>query len=153
MLLIAVRSLFNLSAMWSRLIRFSLYNIVFALLPLIISASIRQIASLATPAGVYAPEILFFAVMISATALGDISDEVKVTGSSPFFQLLRGALMLGAIASAALFGMYQYDQIVGPGFPPFRENITWYAIAMGVVFLIFSVVAEVLLGRIQGRAP
>jgi len=140
-------------SMWPRLLRFLIYNVVFALVPLMLSIIIRQLSNVTAPAGVYAPELLFFAVMVSATALGEISDEARLTGSEPLFQILRGLLMIGAVGAGALFGMYQFDQIVGPGSLAFRENITILALVMGIIFFILSMAAEVLLGRIQRSAP
>ncbi|HEY0072375.1 MAG TPA: hypothetical protein VGE04_20640 [Chloroflexia bacterium] len=105
------------------------------------------------PPGVYAPELLFFAVMISAIALGDVADEARATGDDPFFQLVRGVLMFGGLVAAALFGIYQYDQIVGPGDISFRDNVTSWAVWLAGPLFITSLAAEILIMKIQGAAP
>ncbi len=122
---------------WTYLIRFLMYNFVGALLPMAISLIIRYLASSPSVPGIYAPELLFFAVMISATALGDITDETEITKNSPVFQFVKGALLFGAIAVAAIYGMYQYDSIIGLGNAKFRENITEFTLILSL-FLFFN---------------
>ena len=55
-----------------------LYNFFLALLPLFISFFVRHISNVNHLPGIYTPELLFFSIMISATALGDITDETKL---------------------------------------------------------------------------
>ena len=121
---------------WGHLIRFLVYNFIGALLPLFIAFSIRKTANIPPTPGVYAPELLFFAIMISATALGDITDETKIVGNAPLFQSIKGALLFGAIATGVFYGMYQYDAIVGPGNPSFRSNITRYTFYLTIFYLL-----------------
>ena len=135
----------------SHMIRFVMYNLVGALLPLLISWTVRRIGDVLDPPGAYAPELLFFAVMISATALGDLTDE-KELGGQPVFQLMKGTLLFGAIVVAAIFGVHQYDIILGPGNLTFRTNITSYALLLAIALFVTSMVAEMLIARIRGAA-
>lgn len=135
------------SISFAYLVRFIMYNLVGALLPLGISFTIRQVASVQAQPGVYASELLFFGIMISATALGDITDESKKLGSDVLFQIIRGALLFGCIGVAAIFGVYQYDAIVGPGNQNFRLNITNLSIVTSSFLLITSLLAEILIAR------
>lgn len=130
-----------------------MYNFVGALLPLMISWTIRYISEVPAPPGVYAPELLFFGVVISATALGDLTDEEKLAGSSPIFQLVKGVLLFGAITTAAIFGVYQYDVIIGPGNSIFRTNITGFSLVIAIVLFITSLLTEILIAKIRGAAP
>jgi hypothetical protein len=136
----------------SDLIRFLVYNLVGALLPLIISWTVRHLANILPSSGVYAPELLFFAIMISATAIGDITDEARVIGTSWLFQLLRGTLLFGAIGAATVYGMYQYDSIIGPGNTAFRGNITNFTLTIGIVLFFVSLLAEILVSKIRGAS-
>ena len=81
--------------------------------------------------------------MISATALGDITDEVKIVGKGPSFQAVKGALLFGGIAVASLYGMYQYDTIIGPGNIAFRNNITGFALILALILDIIGIKYEV----------
>ncbi len=131
------------------LIRFLMYNFVGALLPLLISLFIRHISNIIPHPGVYTPELLFFSIMISATALGDVTDEIKLYGNKAF-QLTKGLLLFGSIGAAGIFGMFQYDAIVGPGNVPFRENITKYSLIIAVFLFLVSFMAEFLVAKIKG---
>ncbi len=135
---------------WTHLIRFLMYNFVGALLPLMISWTVRHLANIPASSDVYAPELLFFAIMISATAIGDVTDEQRVLGNEPLFQLIRGVLLFGAIAIAAVYGMYQYDAIVGPGNTAFHRNISVFTLVVAIFLGATSFLAEVLLARIRG---
>jgi hypothetical protein len=140
------------SPLWSHLIRFLMYNFIGALLPLMVSWTVRRISDISAFPGAYAPELLFFAIMISATALGDITDEVKIVGKAPTFQLVKGALLFGAIAIASVYGMYQYDTIVGPGNIAFRNNITNLTVVLASILFVTSLLAELLVAQIRGKA-
>ena len=102
--------------------------------------------------GVYAPELLFFGIMISATALGDITDEARIIENTLLFQAIKGVLLFGAIGVAALYGMYQYDAIVGPGNIAFRSSITGVTLVAAVFSFLTSFSAEFLLVKIRGAA-
>lgn len=138
------------SPLWSHLIRFLMYNFIGALLPLMISWIIRLVSDISASPGVYAPELLFFAVMINATALGDITDEVKIVGNAPLFQFVKGVLLFGAIGVASIYGMYQYDTIVGPGNVAFRNNITQLTLIFALTSFITSLLAEIFVAKIRG---
>lgn len=136
----------------AHIIRFLTYNFVGALLPLAISWTVRRIGDVPARPGVYASELLFFAIMISATSLGDITDETRMVGNAPLFQLIKGALLFGAIGAAAIFGMYQYDAIIGAGNATFRGNITDFTLVVAAFLFATGLVAEILIARIRGAA-
>lgn len=125
-----------------------MYNFVGALLPLFIALFIRHISNITPRPGVYTPELLFFSIMISAIALGDITDEIKLFKKT-MFQIVKGILMFGSIVSGIIFGMYQYDAIVGPGNIPFREHITNSSLIIAVFLFLTSFVAEFLIAKIK----
>lgn len=134
--------------MAAHLIRFLIYNFFGALLPLFISLFIRHISNITHRPGVYTPELLFFSIMISATALGDITDEIKLYKKTSF-QIIKGVLIYGSIGAAIIFGMFQYDAIVGPGNIPFRENITKSSLVISVILFLTSFSAEFLIAKIK----
>jgi hypothetical protein len=110
---------------WIRLIRFLTWNFVFALFPLLISWVFRRLGDVPAPEGAYAPELLFFALMISATAMGDIVDETRVGGTNTVFLMFRSALLVGVVTSAIFYGAYTFDQIYGVGVPAVHASNQW----------------------------
>lgn len=133
----------------SDLEKFLSYNLFGALLPLIISWGVRQLSGVAATEGVYAAELLFFAVMISTTALGDLSDETKHLAKTLFYELIKGGLRFGALGVAAIFGAYQYDSIFSPSGSAFRQNITTFSLYVAIALFVLSLVAEIMVVRIR----
>ncbi|MEL6931001.1 MAG: hypothetical protein AAFO95_20600, partial [Cyanobacteria bacterium J06600_6] len=83
-----------------KLIRWLTYNTLFALLPLAISILLRTLTGkLSIETLTNSPDILFFALMISSTALGDMNEVADIIGWDATFSLLSSALTLGAITS------------------------------------------------------
>ena len=135
-----------------RLVRWLLYNTIFALLPLGLSVLLRALAGkLSIEALTSSPDILFFALMISATAMGDMSETAAPLGWDITFTILGSALLLGAVTSAILYGSLLYDSIVIPGSADFRERLLWVSIGLGVIMFILGTVVEVLIGKIEGK--
>ncbi len=129
----------------SYLIRFIGFNVGFALLPLAASVAVRILAEITPPAGAYAQELLFFAVSVSATALGDLTDERFAGGVRWLFDLLKVVLIISVAVAALLFGFYQYEAIIGPGNANIRNNITPLSIWMAFLTLMVSLTAEILI--------
>ena len=74
--------------MAKKLISWFTYNLLFALLPLAASLFLRVIyGSLTTNAIENSPEILFFSLMVSATAMGDLSEIAKPLGWDIIFRI------------------------------------------------------------------
>ncbi len=136
----------------SHLIRFFMYNFVGALLPLAISLLVHRLGEIQPAPGAYAPEILVFGIMICATALGDLTDEAKIVGSDPQIQVVKGILIFGGLAIAAIFGVYQFDAIIGSGNAVLRTNIANAAIIMSGIAFAVGLSAEVLIAKIRGEA-
>jgi hypothetical protein len=89
--------------------------------------------------------------MISATALGDVTDEIKLYEKMTF-QLTKGILIFGSIGAAIIFGMFQYDAIVGPGNILFRENITKYSLIIAIFLFLISFITEFIVAKIKGTS-
>ena len=137
--------------MAKRLVRWFTYNFFFALLPLCAAVSLRFLAgklTIQTIAG--SPEILFFALMVSATAMGDLNDKAKPIGWDIRFRIFGSALLLGAVCSAILYGCLLYDGIIGPGSVTFRSRLLTVEIALAVALFLLSTAVEAMLGKIEG---
>jgi cellulose synthase/poly-beta-1,6-N-acetylglucosamine synthase-like glycosyltransferase len=139
------------SSFWSHMIRFMMYNCLGALLPVGIAWLLRCLSGVYAVAGAYAQEWLFFAVMISATSLGDLTDETNIIGSNPRFQIAKGTLLMGCIFVAAIYGTYQYDVIVGSGNLSFRSNIGNAAVVLAAALFVLSTTVEVYIAKIRAE--
>ncbi len=133
----------------SHISRFLIYNMTFALLPLLFTALVRGLGAVQAAPGVYAPELFIFGTVLSATALGDLTDESRIMGYATRVQWIKGLLLLGGFVSAACFGLFQYDAILGSANSNFRSNITGVALIISIVLLLSSLSAEYLVGRIR----
>ncbi len=135
-----------------RLVHWFMYGCIFALVPFIVSVSLHALAGkLDIDAVASSPEILFFALMVSATALRDLSGiAASLDGKDAIFDLLRSVLLLGAMGSAIFYGSLLHDSIIGPGSADFRLRLLWVAIGMAIVLFLLGTVVEILIGRIEG---
>jgi hypothetical protein len=123
---------------------------MFALLPLAAAVTLQALnRTLTTQAVANSPEILFFALMVSATAMGDISEITIPVGWDLRFRVFWSCLLLGAIWSAVLYGGLLYDSIIGPGSPSFKLRLLVLSIIVAVLLFVVSTVVEALLGRIK----
>jgi hypothetical protein len=150
---LGARNLFERHDLGNRLIRWFTFTIVFALVPLGTSVLLRHLEG--EPMGETlrtSPELLFFSLMVCATALGDLT-EAMVKGAADL--LLRGlfsALLVGAVASAILYGSFIYSSVSTTGAATFRSNLAQISALLAVVFGLLGTAVQVLLGRIERAA-
>ena len=133
-----------------RLVRWFTFNIAFALLPLGAAVLIRSLAGkLTREALANSPEILFFALMISATAVGDLVAVSKPEDNGTVFQILWSALLLGAVSAALLYGVFLYASIMNPAASDFRVGLWSISKWLAVTFAIVSTLAEAWIGHME----
>jgi hypothetical protein len=84
-----------------RLIRWLFTNVLIALVPLGVSLQLHIFAGrLPDAQWITCPELLFFSMMMTVTALGDLSDIIPAVGITPSVMLGCGTLGFGALWSA-----------------------------------------------------
>lgn len=138
--------------MANRLVRWFTYNVTFALLPLACSLLLRALAGKLNIEDVAkSPEVLFFSLIVCATALGDLSEVAKPIGRDITLKIFRSVLLFGAVFSAILYGSLLYDTAIGPGSAAFRSRLLTVSVLMAVAFFILSTVVEAILGKIEDR--
>lgn len=138
--------------MAKRLIRWFTYNLLFALLPLCAAILLHALAGrLTTEALANSPEILFFAIMVSATAMGDLSDITGILGWDILLRIIASTLLIGAIFSAILYGSFLYDTIIGPGSLVFRARLFRISIWLSIVLFVLGTLVEILVARIEDQ--
>lgn len=124
------------------------YNLGVALIPLVASIAIHWLtAKLTSNAIASSPEILFFTLVVCASAMGDLSESTALIGRTVNASILYSALLLGLISSAILYGCLLYDGIAGPGDINFRLQLLRMSVVLAVVFFLVSTIAEIYLGR------
>jgi len=99
------------------MLRWFLFTIAFGLLPFGVSVLLQLLSGRAAMVP-HSPALLFFAVMICAAQVGAIfSSFLDAQGShrreilSPLF----GVFLLGAVFSAAMYGVYMHHDLNDPG--------------------------------------
>jgi hypothetical protein len=118
------------------------------LIPLAASVAIRWLtAKLTWNEIASSPEILFFTLVVCASAMGDLSESTALIGRTVTASALYSAFLLGLISSAILYGCLLYDGIAGPGSVGFRLQLLRMSVVLAAVFFLVSTIAEIYLGR------
>jgi phosphotransferase system glucose/maltose/N-acetylglucosamine-specific IIC component len=133
--------------------RFLKYNVVFALLPLVIVWGMRALANKSAPLSAYVPELLFLAIMVSITAIGDIGDYRQRISTWLRFDIIQSTLLMGVILAVALYAAYTYDSLTFPEGSVFRTNVTIVTAVLAPLLCLAGITAEVLLARVKGSTP
>lgn len=140
-------------ALGKTIIRWITYNLIFALLPLGASLTLHALSGTLTAQTLASsPEILFFCLMVSATALGDLSEITASVGWDLRLRVVWACLLFGAIWSAILYGALLSHTIPGPATPSFQSNLLKVSVGIAVPLFLVSTLAEVLIGRIKGTS-
>ena len=138
--------------MTKRLTRWIVFNVVFALLPLLISLFLHHLTdNLSNETLANSTEVLFFTLVVCATALGDLNDVTVPTRWNRTRNILGSSLLIGAVLSAIFFGILVYDNLINPAKMDFRSRLLPYSIGMAVIFGVTSTIVEILLATIQGE--
>lgn len=130
------------------LIRFTAYNVIGAMIPLLLAAIIRRMGRVGEPPGAYSQELLFFAVMVSATSLGDLTDERELS-DRPVFHVMKNILIVCCIVVAGLFGIYEYDVIIGSSNKFIGESLNSAAVWAAVCMLITCMLVQLQIAQIR----
>lgn len=134
----------------TQVLRFLIYNVLFALLPLAIAFVIRFLAERPAPLSAYIPEIMFLGILVSITAMGDIGNERMRISERLTFDVVHTVLLICVIIEVAIFGAYTYDTLEHPLESQFRSNVAIAAIVLTPIMCLTGITAEVLLARMRG---
>jgi uncharacterized membrane protein len=133
-----------------RLIRWLTFSVTFAFIPFGISLLFRALERKLTVEAVAAsPEILFFAIMVSATALKDSREVTEVTeGGVLLLKALESTLFFGAVFSSILYGALRYNTIVEPGSDTFRISLLQVSVWLALFLFVCGTIVEILISQI-----
>jgi hypothetical protein len=127
------------TAFWLRLLKWLEYNVILALTPLVVGTLARSWSATPPPGPSHVPpELLFFALAISATTLGDLREVTAEGAWSIFLRLFSVILSTGALLSAVLYGFW----VAGMNHPGLESLAPRMAGGLGAV----SLIAQVALG-------
>jgi hypothetical protein len=135
--------------MGKRLVKWSTYSIAFALLPLGISILVRALAEQPHELTSNAAELLFFALMVNATALGDSHDLSQIPEPDLTIRVFRSSLLLGAITSAILYGVNVSSSLSASTKSSFPLRLFIVSLVLAVLSFILATAAEILLSRVE----
>jgi hypothetical protein len=97
------------------------------------------------------PEILFFTLMVSASALRDLNEVAGSVGWTLSFRILETMLFSGALFSAIFYGALLYGSIVGPESLIFQLRLLPVSISLAVWFFLLSTIVEAVVGRRESK--
>lgn len=130
---------------WSRFVRWLVFNVVFALLPLFSVWIFRLLLNKeAIERNNDYPETLFFAIMVCATALGDVHGRNNTQKYNLMYVCLEGGLLLGAIGLAIIYGGLKLGSVLNPPLNPQIETMNLITVLI-IVLCIVAIVSEVVL--------
>ena len=136
--------------MAKKMLRWVLFSLLFALVPLIVVVTLRWLAGKLTINTLEdnSSEILFFALMVSVTVAGDMVEVYRRIGKDTLVYALMMFFIVGAVCSSVLYGFLHFDLLIGANIEGFRSRLMWLSIALGVVLFLVGTATQVFLARI-----
>jgi len=135
-----------------KLARWVVFNLILALFPLGTTLFVHSLAGkLSYQVLLNSPEILFLALMVSATALRDLYEASPFLRGEVLYTVLYYALFLGLILAAVFYGLFVLDSVNNPSTPEVRAALFKYANILTVVLCVCSFITVLLLSRIESR--
>jgi hypothetical protein len=135
-----------------KLLRWIVFNLILALFPLGTTLFVHSLAGkLSYQVVLNSPEILFLALMVSATALRDLYEASPFLRGEMLYTVLYYALFLGLILAAVFYGLFVLDTVNNPSTPVLRAALFKYANFLTIVLCLCSFITVLLLSRIESR--
>lgn len=137
-------------SMLVRLNRWFTFAVAFALLPFGTSILFRSLAGVLTMDAVQqSPELLFFSLMICASALGDLNEFTAVVGKDGVMRLLSSALLIGAAFAGILYGGFVYAALPGQASATFQRNLFHLSLILAPAALFIGTVVQVMIAKTE----
>jgi hypothetical protein len=135
-----------------RLIRWVFFNCLFAIFPFLYSLYVTDRADKSVyQAWSNSPELLFFALITTATVLGDLFEKWPIRWNI-FFTVCGLILLMFVILFACQYGNFQHSLVTQPEAIMYRDRLlrdAWYAVWIAAGF---STIVEMLLGWVDESA-
>lgn len=153
----SVANWLSMNIMSKHIIRWLTYDVAFALIPLVCMLFWRYTLRKFTFEEIAkSPELLFFSLMVCATALVDLADIKRIEGTKDrFLEVFRSSLMLGAIMTAILFGALQFADVLelsklDPTTSKLFYPAIWYAsVACSTAAFVLALSVQVFVSKVE----
>ena len=134
---------------WKKFINWLVFHAIFALFPLLSVWFFRSLLSRTAIETIHDfPEILFFALMVCASTVGDLRGLDRPPRWKKTFLILEAALLVGAVGSAILYGGIRFVGIMEPEVT-FRTHLLTYSILLTTLLFLTSLTAQILLALVE----
>jgi hypothetical protein len=94
------------------------------------------------------PELLFFSLMVSASALGDLAELRELSVKDITIPIIRSSLYVAVIMSAILYGAFLHATITGTVDDSFALRAFWVSVVLALLSASISTAGQVFLSRI-----
>ena len=138
----------------NRLNRWFRYNVVAALLPLIVTWFIYYLIDrLNTETMSSSPELLIFILILSATALGDLNDVNDYAKGTPTLGVIKTILFIGTLAPAILYGSFVFTSLyktsnIGSELVLFQFNLFPISAVGAILYFLLCLGVQIMIGTI-----
>jgi hypothetical protein len=134
--------------MGMRILKWFIFNVFFGLLPLILAVSFRALAGQEFyPTIRDSPEILFFVLMITTTAMGDLFEMSVRVGWDLILASLFFGMLVGAVVAAAFYGGLVYSTLMTPEATGFRTGLLTVGQWAALIYTVAGFCVQRLVGK------
>ncbi len=137
--------------MAERLVNWFGFSIGLTLLPVLLSLMFRFTFNLEIDLGDYISELLFMAVTLSATSIGDIISIIKKGVTGIHITILMVALIFISLICMSAYEMETISKALEISYNPQMINVL--TIIGGLASVVIGVFCQVFLERIEGDNP
>ena len=138
-----------------RLIRWFSVNVVVALLPLAASLFIHNVSGqLHHDLWKASPELLFFSLTLSVTALGELMDLSRAIGREIVVTLSQSVLLIGILWTGLMYGAYLHEIAFPNSSSALQKPMLQMSIGIAITTLILGTIIEVFISKVlQNHNP
>jgi hypothetical protein len=138
--------------MTDRMTRWFTYAVAFALLPLAVTCLLRSLkGTLTWDVVAESPDVLFFSVMVCATALGDIVDAKSRLKTFQVWPPAVALLSIAAVLAAVLYGSLVFDTIANKDPTEFRSRLLLVSAWLAGASLSLGTVIQAVIGLAEAK--
>lgn len=134
--------------MANRLVKWALFTMLFAFIPITISLLLTYLTGSSKNLFDYNTEILFFTIMISSKSLSDIIG-LNMKVKDFVLTVFIGFFILLVLCSSVMYGSLLYGEITQFASDLFRERIFTISGILALISGIMGTVIQIMLSRVE----
>ncbi len=138
--------------MAKKLIEWFCLNVLFALLPLILTMGFRWLADksiVQSPENI--PELAFVSVMLNIITIGDLGTASETPVWDEVFRLAYYLMLFFAIISVAILAAYLYSSIIGPENAGVTRHLLTASWCVSGACLVLTSLTEIALNGVSAK--